>query len=68
MNCEIRIGLQKRLSLVDGAVEEVHSKQVKEILVSIPQLPKEESKLMDTGVKRPFVPIGGSDAQDLLGR
>ena len=57
MSCEQQGGTFYRMSLIDGAVEEVHFKQVKEILASIPQLPKVETKSTDSGAKRPFVPF-----------
>lgn len=57
MNCEKQGGPFYRVSLIDGAVEEVHFKSVEEFLASILKLSKAESKSTDSETKRPFAPF-----------
>lgn len=57
MSCEKQSGHFYNLSLIDGSIEEVHFKPLKEILASIPKLSKAEPKLTDSETKSLFVPF-----------
>lgn len=57
MSCENKGRSYKRLSLIDGAVEGVHFKPIREVLVSTDRLPKVEFKPTGAKIERSFVPF-----------